>query len=75
MIAHLSIVNADPTGLGNSFEDTATHLVLADPMEKKVKNHKTPGGASISSILAGIGNTGVDFCWYNRDEFKQSSQE
>lgn len=69
------MVNADPTGLGNSFEDTATHLMLAGPIEKKVKNHRKPGGASISSTLAGRGNTGIDLCWYNRDEFKQLNKE
>ena len=51
-----------------SFEGTATHLMLADPIEKHVKSKRT-GGASISSALAGRGSTGVDLRWYNRDEF------
>ena len=33
LTAHISMVNTDLTGLGNSFEDTATHLMLADPVE------------------------------------------
>ena len=69
------MVNADPTGLGNSFESTATHLMLADPIEKKVKSKRTPGGATISSTLAGRGSTGVDLCWCNSDEFKQLTQD
>ena len=75
LIAHISMVNGDPTGLGDSFEKTATHLILASPIEKRVKSKKTPGGASISSTLAGRSNTGVDLCWYNWDEFKRLNQE
>ena len=45
------MVNADPTGLENSFEGTATHLMLADPIYKKVKSKRTHGGASINIYL------------------------
>ena len=62
LIAHILMVNAYPTGLGNSFESTSTHLMLANPFEKKVKSKKTHGGSSISSTLTGGGNPGVDLC-------------
>ena len=32
--AHVSSINGDPSGRGSNFEDTATHLMLADPVEK-----------------------------------------
>ena len=35
---------------------------------------KRSGNPSISSALAGKGKTGVDLCWYNRDEVKQLDQ-
>ena len=49
--------------------------MLADPIEKKVKSTRTPGDVIITSTLAGRGNTGVDFHWYNWDEFKQLTQD
>ena len=33
--AHVYSINEDPTGRGSSFENTATHLMLADPVERK----------------------------------------
>ena len=57
------------------FEGTGTHLMLDDPIDKKVKSKRPPGGASISSALLERGCTGVNLCWYNRDEFKQLTQE
>ena len=32
--AHVSSINGEPTGRGSSFEQTATHLMLADPVER-----------------------------------------
>ena len=32
--AHVSSINGDPSGRGSTFEDTATHLMLADPVER-----------------------------------------
>ena len=49
--------------------------MLADPIIKKVNSKRTPRGASISSALAGRVCTSIDLCWYNRDEFKQLTQE
>ena len=72
LTAHILIINGDPTGLGDSFEGTPMHLMLADPIEKHVKGKGR--GASISSALAGRGTTGVDLRWYNRDEFKNLNQ-
>ena len=62
LIAHILMVNADPIGLGNSFEGTATHLMLADSIDKKVKSKRTLGGTSFSSALTGRGPTGVNIC-------------
>lgn len=60
------MVNADPIGLGNSFEDTVTHLMLVDPVEAKIRPHKTLTDASISSTLAGKDETGVDLHLYKK---------
>ena len=49
-----------------NFEGAATHSMLADPVEKsKVLKRKRTSNPSISSALAGRGETGVDFQWYN----------
>ena len=56
--------NSDPTGLGMRFKDTATNLMLADPLVATNRARKLKAGASISSSLAGRGGTGVDLCWY-----------
>ena len=68
--AHVSSNNGDPSGRGSNFEDTATHLMLADPVEKnqsKQSNRKI----SVSSSLAGRGSgTGVDLRWYPTWEYK-----
>ena len=48
--------------------------MLSDPIEKHVKSKKSEG-TLISSALTGRGSTGVNLCWYNRDEFKQLTQE
>ena len=62
--AHVSSINGDPTGRGSSFENTATHLMLVDPVERnqsKQNNRKI----TVSSTLAGRGtNTGVNLRWY-----------
>ena len=52
--AHVLSINGDPSGRVSSFEDTATHLMLADPVEKnqsKQSNRKV----FIPSSLAGRG--------------------
>ena len=62
--AHVSRINGDTSGRGSTFEDTVTHLMLADPVERnqfKQNNRKI----AVSSSLAGRGtNTGVDVRWY-----------
>ena len=67
--AHVSSINGDPTGRGSSFENTATHLMLVDPVERnqsKQNNRKI----SVSSTLAGRGTgTGVDLRWYPNWEY------
>ena len=58
--AHVSSINGDPSGRGSNFEDTATHLMLTDPVERnqsKQSNRKI----TVSSSLEGRGTgTGVD---------------
>ena len=75
LIAHIAQINGDPLGLGMNFEGAATHLMLADPVEKSKVKRKRTSNPSISSVLAGRGETGVDFRWYNRDEFKLLNQD
>ena len=62
--AHVSIINGDPSGRDSTFEDTATHLMLTDPVEKnqsKQSNRKI----IVSSRLAGRGTgTGVNLRWH-----------
>ena len=69
--AHVSSINGDPTGRGSSFENTATHLMLVDPVERnqsKQYNRKI----TVSSTLAGRGTgTGVDLRWYPNQEYKK----
>ena len=77
LVAHMAQINGDPMGLGMNFVAAATHLMLADPVERsKVKRKRLRNNnPSISSVLAGRGETGVDFRWYNRDEFKGLDQD
>ena len=71
--AHIAQINGDPNGKGSDFEETATHLMLADPVEKhKSKQTKK---VTISSSLAGRGTTGVDLRWYPNAEFKKLSDD
>ena len=72
LIAHIAAINGDPNGMGMNFEKAATHLMLTDPVEKSsVKGkHRKRNHPTISSALAGRGETGVDFRWHNRSEFK-----
>ena len=68
--AHISSINGDPTCRGSSFESTATHLMLADPVEQN--QSKQSRKISISSTLAGRGSgTGVDLRWYPNWEYKK----
>ena len=71
LIAYIAAINGDPNGMGMNFEKAATHLMLADPIEKSmVKSRKKRNHPTISSALSGRGETGVDFPWHNRSEFK-----
>ena len=72
LIAHIAQINGDPSGMGVNFEKAATHLMLADPVERtavKSKRRRDTRNPSISA-LAGRGELGVDFRWHNRNEFK-----
>ena len=74
LIAHIAAINGDPNGKGNDFEAAASHLMLADPVERKAvqfnNSKRKRNSISISSALAGRGELGVDFRWHNRQEFK-----
>ena len=74
LTAHITGINGNPIGLKNNFEAASRHLMLADPVEKHKVKGKRSGNPSISSALVGRGKTGVDLCWYTRDEFKQLDQ-
>ena len=47
LMVHISMINGDPNGLGNIFEGTSTHLMLANRS---------------ACALTGRGRTGVDLC-------------
>ena len=67
LTAHIAMVTSDPTGLGMRFEDTATNLMLANPLrgtEYKPLNRKQKRATSVSSTLSGREGTGVDLHWY-----------
>ena len=67
--AHIAQINGDPNGKGSDFEKTATHLMLADPVEKQKAEHTRKRGAHVSSALVGRGaSTNVDLRWYPNDE-------
>ena len=61
--------------MGADFELTAEHLLRADPVEKnKTKSKNRTGGPSISSTLGGKGpKTGVEYRWYQGNEFSKLS--
>ena len=76
LIAHIAQINRDPMGIGMNFEATATHLMLADPVERtsvKRKRIRTLNPSILS--LAGREESGVDFQWHNRHEFKELTQD
>ena len=65
LIAHIAQINGDPSGMGN-FEMAATHLMLADPVERTAvkRRRKDKWNPSISA-LTGRGESGVAFRWHN----------
>ena len=46
--AHIASVNKDPNGLGNNFEDCATHLMIANPVV--VRKSKSSKPVNISAF-------------------------
>ena len=76
LTAHIAQINGDPAGMGMNFEKAATHLMLADPVERTAprSKRKRSGNPSISA-LAGRGESGVDFRWHNRNEFKMLTSD
>ena len=65
LIAHIAAINGDPNGMRMNFETAATHVMLADPVERKAvqfnNSKRKRNSISISSALAGRGESGVDF--------------
>ena len=81
LIAHIAAINGDPNGKGMDFELAATHLMLADPVERKAailnnNSKRKRNGITVSSaqVLSGRGESGVDFRWHNRKEFRELTQ-
>ena len=71
LIAHIAQINGDPAGMGMNFELAATHLMLADPVERAtVRSSKRKRNGITVSALSGRGESGVDFRWHNKNEFK-----
>ena len=69
--ARISSINGDPSGRGSNFEDTATHLILADPVEKN-QSEQNNRRITVSSSLAGRGTgTVVDLRCYLNWEYKK----
>ena len=67
--AHIASVNKDPNGLGNNFEDCATHLMIANPVV--VKKSKTNKRVNVAATFIGRGpDTGVEYRFYDDEEFK-----
>ena len=65
LIAHIAAINGDPNGKGMDFELAATHLMLADPVERKAatlnnNSKRKRNGITISStqVLSGRGGVG-----------------
>ena len=61
LIAHIAQINGDPMGMGMNFEAAATHLMLADPVERTAVKSKCKRNTVSVSALAGRGESGVNF--------------
>ena len=73
--AHIAAISRDPLEFGANFKKTATHLMLADPVEKTQTKQKTRA-PSVSATLTGRGqSTGVDLRQYPNNEFKKLSSK
>ena len=67
--AHIAKVNSDPNGLGNNFEDCATHLMIADPVVvKKSKSNKRVNVAA-AAFIGKCPDTGVEYRFHSDEEF------
>ena len=79
LTAHIANVNGDHAGKGSNFESCVSHLLLADPVEKKLTKSGTKRSfdalVSGTSALSGRGSTGVDLRWYPNAEYKALSQD
>ena len=74
--AHIAQINGDLTGIRMNFEAAATHLMLTDPVERtSVKSKRRRILNPSISLLAGRGESGVDFRWHNQNEFKELTQD
>jgi hypothetical protein len=67
-----------PTGKRNTFEDSVTHLLPADPVNDNNKTRRSNGGgnqAVISgvTIQSGKGKSGVNLHWHPMKEYKALS--
>ena len=67
--AHIAKVNSDPNGLGNNFEDCATHLMIADPVV--VKKSKANKRVNVSAFGGWGPKTVVEYRFHDNEEFKK----
>ena len=84
--AALSSIRMDdtPTGMRNKFEAAVAFLLPTDPVAKKQKNKRTSAEISaatgdsapkeLGKHKSGRGSTGVEFRYYEPDEFRQLSK-
>jgi hypothetical protein len=69
-----------PTGKRNTFEDSVTHLLPADPVNDNNKTCRSNGGgnqAAVSSVTiqSGKGKSGVNLRWHPMKEYKALSDD
>jgi hypothetical protein len=69
-----------PTGKRNTFEDSVTHLLPADPVNDNNKTRRSNGGgnqAVVSSVTiqSGKGKSGVNLHWYPMKEYEALSDD
>ena len=74
-----SLINGDLAGKGSNFQQTVSHLLVADPVEKRLTKSGTK--RAFDAVVSGTqlagrdAATGVDLRWYPTPEFKKLSNE
>ena len=68
--AHIAKVNSDPNGLGNNFEDCATHLMIANPVVVKKSKLNKRVNVAAAAFIGKCPDTGVEYRFHSDEEFK-----